>query len=361
MQRVKAPSALTKFLSKKKIKPIDITVFTRQMATMQTAGLPLVQGLKVVIDSTASPQVAKLIRKIKDEVESGGSFSECLRYHPEEFDELYCNLVEAGESSGSLEAMLSRIATYREKTETLKRKLKKAMFYPVAVMGVALIVTAILLIKVVPTFPDMFEGFGAELPAFTRIVLSISDTVQHNAFKVFSVIATAVWFTRKMYITNEKFRNFLQALILKAPVFGAIIKKAAVARFARTLSTTFSAGVPLPEALLLVAKASGNIVYYRAIMKMREGVSIGQRINISMLESKIFPSMVVQMIAIGEETGALDAMLLKIANIYEEEVDLAVDSLSSLLEPLIMLFLGVVVGGLVIAMYLPIFKMGSVI
>ena len=207
----------------------------------------------------------------------------------------------------------------------------------------------------------MLEGFGAELPAFTRIVLSISDTVQHNAFKVFSVIATAVWFTRKMYITNEKFRNFLQALILKAPVFGAIIKKAAVARFARTLSTTFSAGVPLPEALLLVAKASGNIVYYRAIMKMREGVSIGQRINISMLESKIFPSMVVQMIAIGEETGALDAMLLKIANIYEEEVDLAVDSLSSLLEPLIMLFLGVVVGGLVIAMYLPIFKMGSVI
>jgi len=361
LQRVRAPSALTKFLAKKKIKSIDITVFTRQMATMQTAGLPLVQGLKVVIDSTASQPVAKLISKIKDEVESGGSFSECLRYHPEEFDELYCNLVEAGESSGSLEAMLSRIATYREKTETLKRKLKKAMFYPVAVMGVALIVTAILLIKVVPTFRDMFEGFGAELPAFTRFVLTISDGVQHNAFKVFSVMAATVWFTRKMYITNEKFRNFLQALILKAPVFGAIMKKAAVARFARTLSTTFSAGVPLPEALLLVAKASGNIVYYRAIMKMRDGVSIGQRINISMLESKIFPSMVVQMIAIGEETGALDAMLLKIANIYEEEVDLAVDSLSSLLEPLIMLFLGVVVGGLVIAMYLPIFKMGSVI
>jgi type IV pilus assembly protein PilC len=357
---IKEPGFLAKFLSRKKIKSIDITIFTRQIATMQTAGIPLVQGLKVVIDSSAKPTVAQLVSRIKDEVESGGSFSECLRYHPKEFDDLYCNLVEAGESSGNLDVMLQRIATYREKTESLKRKLKKAMYYPVAVLIVAFIVTAILLVKVVPTFKTMFEGFGAKLPAFTQIVLNVSEAVQNNGLKVVGMITLMFWGAGKLYATNLGFRYFLQRLSLKLPIFGSILHKAAVARFARTLATTFSAGVPLPDALLLVAKASGNIVYYTAIMRIRDGVSVGQRINISMLESHIFPSMVVQMIAIGEETGSLDSMLVKVANIYEEEVDLAVDSMSTLLEPLIMVFLGTIVGGLVIAMYLPIFKLGSV-
>jgi len=357
---VKPPGFLTKFLSRKKIKSIDITVFTRQMATMQTAGIPLVQALKVVIDSSTKPTVIQLISRVKDEVESGGSFSECLRYHPQEFDELFCNLVEAGESSGNLDIMLQRIATYREKSESLKRKLKKAMYYPVAVLFVAFIVTTILLVKVVPTFKQMFEGFGAKLPAYTQFVLNISDAVQHNGLKCLGFIGISFWACRKLYATNPKFKNFIQRSSLKVPIFGVILQKAAVARFARTLATTFSAGVPLPESLTLVAKSSGNIVYYNAIMHIRDGVSVGQRINASMAESKVFPAMVVQMVAIGEETGSLDAMLVKVATIYEEEVDLAVDSMSTLLEPLIMLFLGVVVGGLVIAMYLPIFKLGSV-
>lgn len=359
--RLKEPSALTKFLAKKNVKANDITIFTRQLATLQTAGIPLVQGLKVVIDSADKPVIAKLISKIKDEVESGGSLSESLRYHPYEFDDLYCNLVEAGEGSGNLDLMLQRIATYREKTESVKRKLKKAMFYPIAVLLVALIVTALLLIKVVPTFKTMFEGFGSELPAFTQFVLTCSEIVQNNGLQVIGLISIAAWSMNKMYKTSTTFKNFIQRAILKFPVFGNIIKKAAVARFARTLATTFAAGVPLPDALLLVAKASGNIVYYTAIMKMRDGVSVGQRINASMLETKVFPSMVIQMISIGEETGSLDAMLVKVANIYEEEVDLAVDGMSTLLEPFIMVLLGVIVGGLVIAMYLPIFKMGSVV
>lgn len=361
LSRLGEPNALTKFLSNKKVKAAEITIFTRQLATMQTAGIPLVQGLKVIMESSTNPMVTKLVSKLKDELESGGSLSECLRYHPREFDELYCNLVEAGESSGNLDMMLQRIATYREKTETLKRKLKKAMYYPIAVLLVAFIVTALLLVKVVPTFKTMFEGFGAQLPAYTQFVLNISDMVQHNGLKVIGFISIIVWFSGKLYRSNTKYRNFLQRALLQFPVFGKIFKKAAIARFSRTLATTFAAGVPLPNALLLVAKASGNIVYYNAIMQIREGVSVGQRINVSMTEAKIFPSMVVQMVAIGEETGSLDAMLLKVAAIYEEEVDLAVDGLSTLLEPFIMVILGVIVGGLVIAMYLPIFKLGSVI
>lgn len=356
----KEPNFARKFITKKRVKSADITVFTRQLATMQTAGIPLVQGLKVIIESTTKPAVKELVNKLKNEIESGGSLSECLRYHPQEFDELYCNLISAGEDSGSLDLMLQRIATYREKTESLKHKLKKAMYYPAAVLSVAFIVTAILLVKVVPTFKAMFEGFGAQLPAFTLMVLKVSDTIRENGVKVVVGIVLGFWFSMRLYKTNKKFSNLVQMLLLKLPIFGKLFHKAAVARFARTLATTFAAGVALPDALVLVARASGNVVYKNAILRIKDGVSVGRRINYSMQDSKLFPNMVVQMVAIGEETGSLEAMLLKVAAIYEEEVDLAVDGLSTLLEPVIMLILGVLVGGLVIAMYLPIFKMGSV-
>jgi type IV pilus assembly protein PilC len=361
INRLNAPNFFTKFLARKKVKGSQITVFTRQLATMQTAGIPLVQALKVVMDSATDQTLINLVARLKDEVESGGSLSESLRFHPGEFDELYCNLIEAGESSGNLDLMLQRIATYREKSETLKRKLKKAMYYPIAVLIVATIVTVLLLIKVVPTFKTMFEGFGAQLPAYTQFVLNISELIQNDGLKVAGLIGLIVWSGMKLYSTSPKFKSLIQRSILNFPVFGNILRKAAIARFARTLATTFAAGVPLPDALLLVAKASGNVVYNNAILRMRDGVSVGQRINVSMTETNVFPSVVVQMVAIGEETGSLDSMLLKVADIYEEEVDLAVDGLSTLLEPFIMLILGIIVGGLVIAMYLPVFKLGSVI
>lgn len=357
---MREPSFIAKFFARKKVKARDITIFTRQLATMQTAGIPLVQGLKVIIESSEKPSMAKLINRLKDEVESGGSLSECLRLHPQEFDELYCNLVSAGENSGNLEVMLQRIATYREKTESLKGKLKKAMYYPIAVLAVAGIVTTVLLVKVVPTFKNMFDGFGAKLPAFTLLVLNVSDAIRANGVKVVFTIGVSSWIIVRMYRNQATFRNFIQRLMLKLPIFGKILQKAAVARFARTLSTTFAAGVPLPDALLLVAKSSGNIKYHNAIIKIRDEVSVGKRINVSMQATKVFPHMVVQMVAIGEETGSLDSMLQKVAAIYEEEVDLAVDGLATLLEPLIMVVLGIIVGGLVIAMYLPIFKLGSV-
>lgn len=360
LKLMRDPSFIAKFFARKKIKARDITIFTRQLATMQTAGIPLVQGLRVIIESSEKPSMGKLINRLKDEVESGGSLSECLRLHPQEFDELYCNLVTAGENSGNLDVMLQRIATYREKTESLKRKLKKAMYYPIAVLMVAFIVTAILLVKVVPTFRTMFEGFGAKLPAFTLLILNISDAIRANGVKVVFTIGVSAWFITRMYRNQPTFRNFVQRLLLKLPIFGSILQKAAVARFARTLSTTFAAGVPLPDALLLVAKSSGNIKYHNAIIKIRDEVSVGKRINVSMQATHVFPHMVVQMVAIGEETGSLDSMLQKVAAIYEEEVDLAVDGLATLLEPIIMVILGVIVGGLVIAMYLPIFKLGSV-
>jgi type IV pilus assembly protein PilC len=360
LKLMKDPSFIAKFFARKKVKARDITIFTRQLATMQTAGIPLVQGLRVIIESSEKPSMSKLINKLKDEVESGGSLSECLRLHPQEFDELYCNLVTAGENSGNLEVMLQRIATYREKTETLKGKLKKAMYYPIAVLAVAFIVTGILLVKVVPTFRTMFEGFGAKLPAFTLFVLNVSDAIRANGVKVVFTVCITAWFTVRMYRNQPTFRNFVQRLFLKTPIFGKIFQKAAVARFARTLSTTFAAGVPLPDALLLVAKSSGNIKYHNAIIKIRDEVSVGKRINVAMQATNVFPHMVVQMVAIGEETGSLDSMLQKVAAIYEEEVDLAVDGLATLLEPIIMVLLGVIVGGLVIAMYLPIFKLGSV-
>lgn len=358
---VPEPSFIVKFFARNKVKANDITIFTRQIATMQTAGLPLVNGLKVIIESSETPAVAKLITRLKNEIESGGSFSECLRLHPQEFDELYCNLVAAGESSGNLDVMLQRIAMYREKTESVKRKLKKAMYYPIAVLIVAGLVTTILLVKVVPTFKSMFEGFGSSLPPFTAFVLNLSDNIEKNGIKVVATIVVLSMVISRLYRSQQTFRNFVQRATLKLPIFGKILQKAAVARFARTLSTTFAAGVPLPEALLLVARASGNIKYHNAIISIRDGVSVGKRISAAMQATHTFPHMVIQMVAIGEETGALDAMLQKVATIYEEEVDMAVDGMSTLLEPLIMLILGVIVGGLVIAMYLPIFKLGSVI
>lgn len=356
----KEPSFIVKFLTKKSATYSDVTVFTRQLATMQTSGIPLVQGLILIAEGTKKPVVKTLINNIKTDIEAGGTLSESLRRHPQEFDELYCNLVDSGEVSGSLDIMLQRLATYREKTESLQRKLKKAMFYPLAVMIIASIVTAILLVKVVPTFQSMFEGFGAQLPGFTQFILNISETLQHYGLRVIAGIGIFIWLFTRLYKTNKKFSSIVQKTTLKLPVAGMIINKASIARFARTLATTFAAGVPLPEALLLVAKTSGNVVYKTAILKIREGVSVGKRINTSMLEAKIFPPMVVQMVAMGEETGQLEEMLLKVATIYEDQVDAAVDGLSSLLEPLIMVILGIVVGGLVISMYLPIFKMGSV-
>lgn len=352
---------LFNFSTKKRIRAADICTFSRQMATMMASGVPLVQSFDIIAKGTDNESVQDLVTQIKNDVEGGLSFSEALSKHPKYFDQLFCNLVYAGESSGALEAMLDRIATYKEKSESLKRKIKKALFYPTAVTVVAIIVTAILLIFVVPQFQELFKGFGADLPAFTLLVIHISNLVREWWWGILLMIITAGFFFIQAKRRSLGFQHFLDRLIVRIPVIGPILHKAAVARFARTLATTFAAGVPLVEALDAVAKASGNIIYSNAIYQIREEVATGSQIQFSMRNTGVFPNMVIQMVAIGEESGALDHMLEKVANIYEEEVDTAVDGLSSLLEPLIMAVLGVLVGGLVIAMYLPIFKMGSVI
>ncbi len=346
---------------KKKITPADICYFSRQMATMMSAGVPLVQSFDIVAKGVEHESMRNLVLAIKADVEAGRSFSEALKQHPLYFDQLFCNLVGAGEASGSLETMLDRVATYKEKTESLKRKIKKALFYPTAVMIVAIIVTAILLIFVVPQFEQLFKGFGADLPAFTKMVIGLSNVVQKYWWIFLGFIVAAIWglsYSKKKYV---KVQNTIDKLVLKIPVIGKILHKAAIARFARTLSTTFAAGVPLVEALDSVAGATGNVIYSKAVLRIKDEVSTGSQMQLAMRNAGIFPNMVIQMVAIGEESGALDSMLSKIATIFEEEVDAAVDALSSLLEPLIMAILGVLVGGLVIAMYLPIFKMGSVI
>lgn len=346
---------------KKKIKAMDICQFSRHMATMMAAGIPLVQSFDIVAKGVDNISVRNLVLEIKADVEGGHSFSDALKQHPMHFDPLFCNLVAAGESSGSLDTMLDRIATYKEKTESLKRKIKKALFYPLAVTVVAIIVTAILLVFVVPQFEQLFKGFGADLPAFTKMVINLSKIVQKwwwLFLGVFFALGAGFSYCKKRFYAVQ---IALDKAILKVPVIGNILHKAAIARFARTLSTTFAAGVPIVEALESVAGATGNIVYSKAVLQIRDEVSTGSQVQAAMRNCGIFPNMVVQMVAIGEESGSLDAMLGKVANIYEEEVDAAVDGLSSLLEPLIMAILGVVVGGLVIAMYLPIFKMGSVV
>jgi type IV pilus assembly protein PilC len=343
------------------VKPVDIALFTRQMSTMMRAGVPLVQAFEIVAGGVDKPKVATLIRALRDDVAGGSSFAGALRKHPLYFDELFCNLVHAGEQSGALETMLDRIATYKEKTESLKAKVRKAMTYPAAVLVVAFIVSGILLIKVVPQFEEVFAGFGAELPAFTQLVINISEFTQQWWFIILVAIGGVIGAFIAVRKRSKKFREALDRIALKAPIAGNIIEKSAVARYARTLATTFAAGVPLVEALTSVAGSTGNSVYTTAVYQIRDDVSTGQQLNFSMRSTGVFPNMVVQMVAIGEEAGALDEMLDKSASYYEEQVDNAVDSLTALMEPMIMAVLGVLVGGLIIAMYLPIFQLGAVV
>jgi type IV pilus assembly protein PilC len=345
----------------KPIKPLDIALFTRQMATMMKAGVPLIQGLEIVGNGAEKVKLKELIYKIRADVSGGSDFSSALAKHPDYFDDLFCSLVKAGESSGQLETMLDRIATYKEKIESLKAKIKKALTYPTAVIIVAIIVTAILLVKVVPVFDDVFSSFGAELPAFTLWVIGLSEIAQKYWFFVLlGIIAGIVAFVQARK-RSEKFADFVDKALLKIPIIGPIIREAIIARFARTLATTFAAGVPLVQALDSTAGAAGNVVYRNATLQIRNGVSTGQSLTNAINMTGVFDVMVVQMVSIGEEAGSLDMMLDKVASFYEESVDNAVDNLSSLLEPLIMAILGILVGGLVIAMYLPIFQLGNVV
>ncbi|AHK16619.1 type II secretion system F family protein [Thalassolituus oleivorans] len=347
--------------AKKRIKPADITFFTRQMATMVKAGVPLVQSFDIVADGVDNISLREVIYAIRDSVSAGNDFASALGQYPQYFDELTCNLIESGEQAGALESMLDKVAIYKEKTEELKAKIKKALMYPMITLLVALGVTAILLIKVVPTFDAMFKGFGAELPAPTQFVVMLSDWMQANYLYVFGgLIFLVVAFMQGMK-KSQSFKDNVERTLLKAPVFGDLIMKASVARYARVLSTTFAAGVPLVEALDSVAGAVGNVVYRNAVYSIRDEVASGQQMHFAMRATKVFPNMVVQMTSIGEESGALDSMLDKAASYYEAEVDNAVDNMTSLLEPAIMVFLGVVIGGMIISMYLPIFSMGDVI
>jgi type IV pilus assembly protein PilC len=346
---------------KKKITAGDIAVFSRQLATMMTAGVPLVQAFEIVGKGHENPSMQDLIMNIKANVESGSSLAESLSKHPLYFDGLYCSLVHAGEQAGILETLLDKIATYKEKVEAIKGKIKKALFYPTAIIVVSFIITAILLIFVIPQFEEMFKSFGGDLPALTQMVIALSAIFQEWWWAIFGSLGGAVYALIQVKKRSKRFNEIMDATILKLPVIGDIITKATIARFARTLSTMFAAGMPLVEAMETVANAAGNSVYTKAIMGMKDEVATGQQINVCMKETGLFPNMVVQMLAIGEETGSVDSMLAKVADFYEEEVDNMVDGLSSLLEPMIMAVLGVLIGGLVIAMYLPIFKMGQVV
>jgi type IV pilus assembly protein PilC len=340
---------------------VDIAIFMRQMAVMMSSGVPLVQALEIVGRGHDNPSMGDMIMAIKANIEGGGSFAESLGKFPLYFDDLVVNLVDAGERSGTLEALLDKIATYKEKTEAIKKKVKKALTYPAAVVVVAFIVTGILLYFVVPQFQDLFQGFGADLPAFTQMVINLSAFVQNKWWVILLVVGGGFYALFEAKRRSATFRRFMDRALLKVPVVGDILYKSAVARFARTLSTMFAAGVPLVEAMDSVAKAAGNIVFTEAIMTMKDQVATGQQLQLTMQQSGLFPNMATQMVAIGEESGALDAMCAKVADFYEAEVDSLVDSLSSLLEPMIMAVLGVLVGGLVVAMYLPIFKMGQVV
>jgi type IV pilus assembly protein PilC len=344
-----------------KIKPMDIAVVSRQLATMLSAGVTLIQSIDMIAQGHNNVNMRKMLADVSNEVKAGNPLSNSLRKHPEQFDDLYCDLVETGEQSGALETIYDRIAIYKEKAEALKSKIKKAMFYPVAVVVVAFIVTTILLIFVVPQFEEIFSSFGAELPAFTQFVLMISRFMQDYGLFVGAGLFAASYLFKRAHKKSKKLRDSVDAKMLKIPVIGEILKKASVARFTRTLSTTFAAGVPLISALDSAAGAAGNAIFRDAILFVKKEVAGGIQMNAAMRTTGVFPEMVVQMIAIGEEAGAVDDMLSKIASIYEAEVDDMVDGLTSLLEPLIMAVLGVVIGGLIVAMYLPIFEMGNVI
>ena len=358
---VKKKSNLFKATEKKKIIPKDLAIFFRQLATMMGAGVPLVQSFEIIGRGHENAGMRDLILNVKAEVESGTSLSASLAKHPFHFDALVVNLVDAGEQAGVLETLLDKIATYKEKTEYLKAKIKKAMFYPTAVIIVAVIVTAILLIFVVPQFEALFSNFGADLPAFTRVVVTMSEFMQAYWWLLFGIIGASIFGFLQAKKRSRKFGRVLDRMILKMPIVGPIMHKAAIARYARTLSTMFAAGVPLVEALQSVAGATGNVVYSDAVLMMKDSVATGQQLTFAMNQTGLFPNMVEQMVAIGEESGALDSMLSKVADFYEQEVDDAVDALTSLLEPLIMSVLGILIGGLVVAMYLPIFKMGAAI
>lgn len=355
----KKPTPL--FQSKKKITPLDIAIFSRQLATMMKAGVPLVQSFDIVSEGLENPTMRELVLNIKNDVEAGNSLAGSLRKHPIYFDDLFCSLVESGEQSGALETMLDRISTYKEKTEALKAKIKKAVKYPIAVVVIAIIVTVILLLKVVPTFQDLFKGFGADLPAFTQFVIDLSEWMQAYWYIFLGSLGGTIFGFMEAKRRSQGFSDAIDAMTLKLPVVGNIVYQSTIARFARTLATTFAAGVPLVEALESVAGSTGNIVYKRAVHRIKEEVSAGVQLNFSMKATGLFPSMAVQMTAIGEESGSLDEMLDKVATHFEQEVDAAVDGLTSLLEPIIMSVLGVLVGGLIIAMYLPIFKLGDVV
>ena len=357
----KKPKALFGMSGDKAIKPMDIAVVTRQIATMLTAGVPLVQTIEMIGKGNSNGNMRKLLTDIGNKVQSGLPLSECLREHPKYFDDLYCDLVQSGEQSGALETIFDRIALYKEKAELLKAKIKKAMTYPIAVLVIAAVVTAILLIFVVPVFVDVFANFDAELPAFTLMVVGLSDIMVAYWWVVLAAIFIIGKAYKQAHLKSQTFRDKVDTIIIKLPIIGMILDKAAVARFARTLSTTFAAGVPLVDALSSAAGASGNAVYRDGINEIRSEVTSGMQMNLAMRNVSIFPDMVIQMVSIGEESGALDDMLAKVATIYEQEVDDAVDNLTALLEPMIMAVLGVVIGGLIIAMYLPIFQIGAVI
>lgn len=348
-------------LMKKKVSTLDITIFTRQLATMMKAGVPLVQSFEIVAEGLDNPAMREVVLGIKTEVEGGNTFAGALRKYPQHFDQLFCSLVESGEQSGALETMLDRVAIYKEKSEVLKQKIKKAMKYPIAVIVVAIIVTIILMVKVVPVFSEMFSSFGADLPAFTQLVVAMSEWVQKYWFILIIGIALTIICFIEAKKRSQKFADALDRTALRLPIFGDLVYKAIIARYSRTLSTTFAAGVPLIDALQSTAGATNNVVYEQAVMRIRDDVATGQQLHFAMRSTNLFPSMAVQMVAIGEESGSLDAMLDKVATHYESEVDNAVDGLTSMMEPLIMAILGVLVGGLVIAMYLPIFQMGSVV
>ncbi len=351
----------TLFQKRSKVTSADIAVFSRQLSTMLQAGIPLVQAFDIVATGHENPGMQKLLSAIKTDLESGTTLAESLGKHPLHFDALYVNLVNSGEQAGALETLLDKIATYKEKTEALKKKLKKALTYPLAVLAVAVIVTAVLLIFVIPQFDDLFRGFGAELPAFTQLVVDFSQFVRTRGWIILiamiAAISAFVYFKKR----SRRFNEIIDRALLRMPVIGEIVRKAAIARFTRTLATMFAAGVPLVEALESVAGATGNIVYENATLEIRNEVATGQRLQRAMEATELFPNMVVQMVAVGEESGSLDEMCAKVADFFERDVDDAVDNMSSLLEPLIMSILGILVGGLVVAMYLPIFKLGAVI
>jgi len=349
------------FTSIQKIKPSDIAVFSRQLATMLKAGIPLVQAVNIIGKGHQNPSMQLMLLSIKTNLENGDTLAESLKKNPLYFDELFCNLVEAGESAGVLETLLDKIATYKEKTESMKKKIKKALTYPSAVIIVAFIVTSILLLFVVPVFEDLFKSFGADLPIFTRLIVDMSKTLKEVWWLILGIIIVAIYIFIYFKRRSQNFNRFLDKTLLKVPVIGTILNKSAIARFSRTLSTLSAAGIPLVNALGSVSGACGNIIYSEAVLKMREEVATGQRLQFAMLQTMLFPHMVQQMIAIGEESGSMDAMLAKVADFYEEEVDNLVDNLSSLMEPMIMVILGILIGGLVVAMYLPIFKMGAAI